>query len=245
MALYGFFRSILKNALMKYSVCVSRRNIRAYLAAKYLRGQGIEIGALNGPVTVPSGAAVKYVDIFSADEVRRRHPELKQYRLVDVDIIDDGERLDKIESGSLDFVVAIHFLEHCQDPIGALEAALRVLKKRGILYIVVPDKRFTFDADRPVTSIEHLIRDHKEGPAVSRKEHAGEWSAMVDEKFKDSPPENIEKLKNDDYIVHYHVWTYFDMMALLAYLNQALGGTLAILEFAFKCNEGIFIIEKA
>ena len=39
---------------------------------------------------------------------------------VPVGCIDDGERLGKIADASQDFVIANHFLEHCQDPILAL-----------------------------------------------------------------------------------------------------------------------------
>ena len=61
------------------------------------------------------------------------------------------ESLATIPDGSQDFVIADHFIEHCQDPISALTIHFRVLKTGGILYMAVPDKRFTFDKDRPVT----------------------------------------------------------------------------------------------
>ena len=34
--------------------------------------------------------------------------------------MDDGERLATIADATQDFVIANHFLEHCQDPLGAL-----------------------------------------------------------------------------------------------------------------------------
>ena len=68
--------------------------------------------------------------------------------------MDDAERLASLGDASQDFVVANHFLEHTEDPIGTMENVLRVIKPGGIAYLAVPDKRFTFDVSRDVTQIE-------------------------------------------------------------------------------------------
>ena len=56
---------------------------------------------------------------------------------------------------------------------------LRVLKSNGVLYLALPDKRFTFDQDRPVTPYEHLKRDYFESPGWSEESHTpsgfGAW----------------------------------------------------------------------
>ena len=44
----------------------------------------------------------------------------------------------------------------------------------------MPDKRHTFDIDRPVTPIEHLFRDFDQGPDLSRRDHFEEWARLVD-----------------------------------------------------------------
>ena len=105
---------------------------------------------------------------MTAPQLRQHYPELSQVDLVNVDIVDDGESLATISDGSMDFVVANHFIEHCQDPIRALTNHFRVLKTGGILFLALPDKRFTFDKDRPVTPNAHLYQDHEIGPAQSR-----------------------------------------------------------------------------
>ncbi|MBW8051172.1 MAG: methyltransferase domain-containing protein [Cytophagales bacterium] len=143
---------------------------RESIANLYLTGNGIEIGALHLPLKVPPSASVKYVDILPKSELEKHYPELlKDYELVEVDIVDDGEYLIKIQNSSLNFVIACHFLEHCQNPIAAVENFLRVLKPGGILYLAVPDKRYTFDKDRPITSFEHLLKDYEEGPEGVQK----------------------------------------------------------------------------
>ncbi|MFA5871108.1 MAG: hypothetical protein WC858_00125 [Parcubacteria group bacterium] len=79
----------------------------------YIKGKGIEIGALHNPLIVPESAKVKYVDRMTVFDLREHYSELSSLDLVIVDIICDGEKLEKIENDSQDFVIANHFFEHC------------------------------------------------------------------------------------------------------------------------------------
>ncbi len=217
---------------------------RYSLAKQYLKGSGIEIGALHLPLVVPSCARVKYVDRMSVKELRKQYPELKKYPLVDVDIVDDGETLKNVKSVSLNFVIANHFLEHCENPIGAIEAFLRVLKKDGILFLTVPDKRATFDAERPVTPLEHIVKDYKQGPDWSHDEHFHEWHILVNKKFRNDPKRRIETLMDNRYSIHFHVWTYLELFELMIYLKRDLNFDFEVKEFVFAENECIFILKK-
>src|SRR5438034_3915304 len=156
-----------------------RPTVKDRLAPVYLKGRGLEIGALHNPLRVSSRAKVRYVDRLPVAGLRAQYPDLRDKKLVRVDVVDDGERLDTIGTATQDFVIANHFLEHCQDPIRTLDSFFRVLRPGGILYMAVPDKRFTFDRDRPVTPLAHLLRDHAEGPAWSRRGHYEEYVAHV------------------------------------------------------------------
>jgi SAM-dependent methyltransferase len=100
--------------------------------------------------------------------------------LVVPDVVDDGTRLASFANASLDFVVANHMLEHVEDPIVALQHQLRVLRPGGVLYLTLPDARETFDAPRKRTTVEHLLRDHHEGPQVSRREHYEECARLIE-----------------------------------------------------------------
>src|SRR5690349_21215729 len=82
---------------------------RRVLAAAYLTGDGIEIGALNGPLIVPRRARVKYVDRMNATELRKQYPELVTHPLARPDIVDDGETLSTVGAATQDFVIANHF----------------------------------------------------------------------------------------------------------------------------------------
>jgi SAM-dependent methyltransferase len=158
----------------------SRSRVRKQIAARYLSGSGIEIGALHLPLAVPSHVYVRYIDRMPVTQLREHYPELADYPLIRVDIIDDGERLASIPDESVDFVIANHMIEHAQDPILALHNWSRVIKSQGVLYMGVPHKHYTFDQDRPITPLEHILRDHTEGPEWSRRLHFEEWARLVD-----------------------------------------------------------------
>ncbi len=194
---------------------------RYALAALYLRGEGIEIGALHHPLKVPPWVRVRYVDRLPVDELRRQYPELRDKSLVPVTFVDDGERLTSVPDASQDFVIASHFLEHCEDPIGALRNMLRVLRPGGVVYLVIPDQRFTFDRRRPVTPLAHLMRDHAEGPEVSRRGHFEEWARHVagieDEALV---LREADRLEAAGYSIHFHVWTPREMIELLHHVAE-------------------------
>lgn len=196
-------------------------DVRAWVAALYLEGQGIEIGALHSPMQVPPTARVRYVDRMSVEELRRQYPELDEHQLLEPDIIADGERLEPIEDASQDFVIASHFLEHCQDPIGALQHMLRVTRPNGIVFLGIPDKRYTFDRNRPVTTFEHLLRDHTEGPHLSKAAHFEEWATLAED--ANIRGRSARELMDIDYSIHFHVWTQAELLEFFGRLVTELG----------------------
>jgi SAM-dependent methyltransferase len=215
---------------------------RKALARKYLAGDGVEIGALHKPLALPSGARVRYVDRMDVGELRRHYPELAGQRLCEPEIIDDGERLETIADASLDFVVANHFIEHTQDPLTTLANHARVLKPGGVLYLGVPDKRHTFDRERETTSIAHIVRDHREGPEVSRREHYEDWARCVD-----GAPDiagRAQELIDEQYSIHFHVWTLEAFRALIEHAQAAEALPLQVEEIVPNGEEFIAILRK-
>lgn len=197
--------------------------LRKQIAWRYLSGSGIEVGALHSPLAIPPTATVRYVDRMSVSELRQQYKELAEHNLVDVDIIDNGEILSSLADASVDFVIANHMIEHCQNPIGTIEHHLRVLKPGGILYMAVPDKRYTFDRDRPVTPLEHLIRDYQEGAEWSKYPHFEEWTRLVNKIVpEDQVAASVKHLMEIDYSIHFHVWTQMEFLELLTYCQRGL-----------------------
>jgi SAM-dependent methyltransferase len=217
--------------------------IPAVLARNYLAGRGIEVGALHNPLRLPRRAAVRYVDRMPVAELRRQYPDLAALPLVDVDIVADGETLAAVPDGSQDFVVANHFLEHCQDPIRAATNFLRVARPGGVVYLAVPDMRFTFDRDRPVTPLAHLIDDHAHGPARSRRGHYREYARLVHKCPTEAEVCGVaEDLMRKDFSIHFHAWTQREMLELLVWLQGRVGFDV---EAAVKNgHEMIFVLRK-
>lgn len=220
--------------------------IRRTLAKKFLRGSGIEVGALHSPLWVPDDASVRYVDRMSVEDLRRQYPELNQLPLVKIDIIDNGETLESIPAASQDFLIANHFLEHTQDPIGTLKHHLAVLKTGGILYLAVPDKRWTFDVKRPETTLQHLIDDHERGPKHSYDAHLREYAELVDDLSGEELEARIKFLKETNYSIHFHVWTDRGFRELLDHMKGQVGLQFEILDFETNRarEENIAIIRK-
>ena len=200
---------------------------RRKLAAAYLRGRGLEIGALDQPLPVPRRAQVTYVDRMTNRELRQQYREMQGLRLARVDIVDDGETLATIPDESQDFVIANHFIEHCSNPIGALVNHFRVLKVGGYLFMATPDKRFTFDRCREVTPLLHLWQDYEGCPEWTKRRHFEEFVRGAASYHKQGVREEelqaqTESLLAQDYSIHYHVWTAESWLEFIASLRRLL-----------------------
>ncbi|MDX6681941.1 MAG: hypothetical protein QOG94_1980 [Solirubrobacteraceae bacterium] len=212
------------------------------LAKRHIAGDGIEIGALHRPLRIPVNARVRYVDRYDVAGLRREYPELGDLRLVPVDVIDDGETLATLTDASVDFVVANHFIEHTQDPLATLRNHLRVLREWGMIFLAVPDKRRSFDSEREVTPLAHVLRDFAEGPQWSREEHFREWVVSVD-KAEDVEARAAE-LSDADYSIHFHVWTPAAFTELLEHARDVLGMPFSIEEIRANGAEFIVILRR-
>lgn len=183
-----------------------RMKERRRAAQRYLRGEGIEIGALHLPQFVPKGAHVRYVDQMDEREARRDLPELANFRLVGVDIVEDGEKLTSIGAQSLDFIIANHVIEHCENPLQTIENWLSKLKRNGILFMAVPDMAYTFDQHRAPTSPEHLIWEWQNGSDSSAALHYEEYGNKVCN-LKGSELENyVKEAVQSRRNIHFHAW---------------------------------------
>jgi predicted SAM-dependent methyltransferase len=222
---------------------------RDALAEVYIKGEGIEVGAFNSPLPVPEGVRVRYVDIAPAEELEMHVEEFRGRErgldFVRPDIVDDAQTLATVEDESQDFLIACHIIEHTEDPIGAFGNWLRVLKPGGILFVAIPDKRFTFDVERDATPFEHLLRDHEEGPAWSRHGHYEEVARLVmgvrdERKVKEFAEQNMEQVGH----THFHVWTQADMFEMIAALRKHAGLEFDVLASAAAGNETVFVFRK-
>jgi SAM-dependent methyltransferase len=206
--------------------------MREELSKLYLSGNGIEIGALCHPLKV--NGAVTYVDRMVNEDLLKQYPDLPVEQMAPVNIVDNGETLEKFEPNSQDFVIANHFLEHCKNPIGTLENWLRVLKRGGKIFCALPDKEKSFDAHRKLTTIEHIVQD-SEGPTE-------DWDHFLD--FAHGDEAQAQHLKDINYSIHYHVWDSQTILELLVNIQAWFDVTIRAFIHTDERDEFIFVIEK-
>ena len=202
--------------LMRYIVTLDRLDQRGRIAYTYLAGEGIEIGALHKPISCDwRKVRVQYVDIRSTAELRDEYREINPDDIPPVDRVDNGETLATFTNESLDFIINSHMIEHTEDPIATLGNWLRVLRPGGVLYLVVPDMRKSFDRRRQPTDFAHLLADHQQGPAVSRQAHYLEWAGLVERCRPEHIADRAGQLAEQRYRIHFHVWTATGFIAFL------------------------------
>ena len=217
---------------------------RLAVADRHLRGEGLEIGALQDPMPLPKGAKARYVDIAPTEELRAMYPAKTRRWLVDVDIVDDGEKLSKVADDSQDFVASNHFFEHTEDPVGTLRNMLRVVKPGGVVYLSVPDKRQMFDCDRPSTTLDHVVQDHEHGPEVSRHQHYEEVVRLgIKVEGETAIATKVRELEDEDFRIHFHCWSQTDFLELLTAMQRREGfPAFDIAEFVANEREMIVVL---
>jgi SAM-dependent methyltransferase len=212
--------------------------VREDAARRYLRGSGLEIGALNRPLRVPPEASVRYVDRMRAAELKARYPEYAHQWIVDPQVVDEAETLASVPDASVDFVVANHVIEHLENPLGALNAWMRVVRPGGTVFLAVPDKARTFDARRPSTTLEHLLADAQDGGAGSRSAHYAEWVELVE---PGQDPAALEAERRD---IHFHVWGLPDLARLLVALRDEHGFPFDVELLQANANEVLVVLRR-
>lgn len=226
---------------------LSIRNVRAELSYKYIRGEGIEIGALHQSLQIPSNVKIHYVDRLEYEALLDQYPELSQEEVIRPDIIDDAYSLKTIKNESYDFCICNHVFEHMRDPIGAFINWMRILKPGGILYISIPDAGNPLDTGRPVTSFQHIIEDHTTFDLTKERQHFFECAKYWHKASDDKANEIAESNWQNGYSIHYHV---FDDPTLTLIFNHicTLGINFTIVDHVENeingVKEYIFIIEK-
>jgi len=128
-------------------------------------------------------------------------------------------RMEKLpfNDNSLSFVAMGDVLEHITNPIKGLKECARILKNKGILFILVPDKNKTFDTKRPITKLEHCIEDFKNDVAYNDDTHWAEWVELVmAEQDMERVNDKERQIKNG--WLHHHVWDMDAVKDLVTYV---------------------------
>lgn len=129
---------------------------------------GLEIGPSLRPCAPKSkGYHVEIVDWVCRQELVDRYAAmgLDTSKIEEVDYIWDGRPYSEVtgKTDSYDYIIASHVIEHVPDFIGFLRDCSKMLKANGILSLAVPDKRYTLDHFRMVTTTGKVINDYLQG----------------------------------------------------------------------------------
>ncbi|MPY86431.1 MAG: methyltransferase domain-containing protein [Luteitalea sp.] len=185
-----------------------------------LSGSGIEIGALSRPLQTHPGIKVRYVDRHKISELRAEYHELHTFPFTEPDIVDDAHTLGTLPDASEDFLIAAHLLEHMRDPIRALEAWCRVVRPGGLIYLILPDKRASFDRFRQRTPLDHMVLDYRQPSRDRDFAHFMDFVVHAMQKTGQVAVEEARRLEQIDYSIHFHVFQPADAVRLLQWFAR-------------------------
>ncbi|MDH5527968.1 MAG: class I SAM-dependent methyltransferase [Nitrospirota bacterium] len=123
---------------------------------------GLEIGPFDRPIVDRKMGQVKYLDFFSESEIREKYahtPERVMENIVSLDYVIKSGKFRDVINERFDYIVASHVIEHVPNMLGWLRSLEEILNPSGRVFLVVPDRRFTFDIDRPATSLGEIIEN--------------------------------------------------------------------------------------
>lgn len=127
--------------------------------------RGLEIGPFCKPVFRRDAfPGILYADVMGEEFLKRlaRKSRIRdEADVVPLDYVLGEKHLDGvIDHGTLDFVFCAHVLEHTPDMIATLKGIDRVLRPGGLFVCFFPDRRYTYDAARPATTLAQLRDRH-------------------------------------------------------------------------------------
>ena len=193
---------------------------------------GLEIGPSYNPIAPKrEGWNIEIVDHLSSEELREKY----QAWGVNIELIEPVDYIVGAEglyaaignNDCYDYIIASHVIEHMPDLIQFLIDCQNLLKINGILSLVVPDKRFCFDAMKPLTTTGQVLQAHIErrkrhSPGViydayslhANKSGSIVWPGNLDQSDLTFAHSVMEaKALMDDYVLHdkyvdVHAWQF-------------------------------------
>lgn len=157
----------------------------------------------------------------------------------------EASDLNRISSEKYDFVISSHCLEHCANTLKSVNEWLRILKKGGVLLLVLPDKRYTFDHNRSITKFSHLREDYANKVNEDDLTHLSEILKLHDlnlDKAAGSIDQFEERSKNNysNRCLHHHVFDFELLKQIFEYNNVESVNT----SFIKPCHQIILGIKK-
>jgi SAM-dependent methyltransferase len=207
------------------------------------RDFGVEIGPFRTPIP---GIRPWYVD---------RYREYANERCLG-DYWGDVAQLPFLDD-LLDYVATSHVLEHAANPVAAIFEWMRVVAHGGILYLVVPDRRFAYESRRPLTDPAHMMADFEnrvdntDGTHLAEYVELSDWARMI----PSASGAELERIRTDtaraysaavenhlEINIHFHVFERSNLVGLVDLINRRRGrpGSLEVVDAAerFPASRG-------
>ncbi len=226
----GIMRSLLTRVYRKKAKCYSL--VKRIVSNSY----GLEIGGLS-PVFQKNNILPIYPHINRLDNCNfsyntvwegdlskgltytydEKHEAGRQFILEATD-------LSEIKNESYDFLLSSHMIEHTANPIKALKEWVRVVKDGGHLILIIPHKDGTFDHNRPVTTIDHLMQDYENDINEDDITHMDEILELHDLSMdlEAGTYQNFyerSKKNHENRCLHHHVFNSLFVIELMDYLK--------------------------
>lgn len=144
----------------------------------------------------------------------------------------DTDKLGAVAPASQDFVIASHVLKHVADALGLLVDAHRVLRPGGVMLILLPDRRRTFDKDRASTPLAHLAAEHAAGVTEADDAHVEDFLGGTGTDVDAIPAErrpavfDLHRRRS----IHVHVWQEQEWPEVVAHGIRELGQRWELVE---------------
>ena len=159
-----------------YSINASTRNGLAMLASEAV--SALEIGPFCNPVLI--GENISYFDVLTREELILRANaigyEIKHTPHIDF-VSPNGDL--SVVVRKFDAVLSSHCIEHQPDFIRHLNDVANLLNESGAYFLIIPDKRYCFDAAIEVSSIAEVVAAHIEGRKIHSLTSAIEHFALT------------------------------------------------------------------
>ena len=217
-----------------------------------LVGFGLEIGALSSPFKFGRNTRVDYADVYTAEGVESELnqipiPNLYSGKLIQPTIILNQPRFgfDSVSDNYYDFVFSSHVLEHSPNILYALQESIRIVKKCGIVYGVIPDKNFTYDVMRQAVPLEVLVQrlENQEFDIPPAYVEDLLMNTTNHPMYEDKTPARLNELmQNPSSMHHYFV---YDCDTVISILNWMQSNSSIKIKYFWSAGQNIhFMIQK-
>jgi ubiquinone/menaquinone biosynthesis C-methylase UbiE len=154
--------------------------------------------------------------------------------------IAEATKLVNIGDNLYDFVISSNCLEHIANPLKALSEWKRIVKNKGHILVLVPNRDCTFDHRREVTTFKHLYNDYINSTSEHDLSHLDEILSKHDLSM-DPPAGDYEAFKSrsldnfNNRCLHHHVFNIsllgemFTFLGIEVIRSDLISGNFAIL----------------